>query len=395
MTSQTSTGDDALGSRKPTIIAVVASVLAVAFILVSLRVYTRAVILRNLGIDDACVIFAYVSTVACGLLVALNTRNGFGAHQSTLTDEQFVAYMKMFYFSIVVYNIALAAIKTAFLLQYYRAMTVHKLKKAYVAALAVVGVWSISQILLYCLACQPISAFWDKSVKGSCVPANPSWYINAAGNIATDILILLLPLPIIRKLQLGRRQKVILMSIFCLGFFTCTISVIRIRFLNIQGDLTWHNVEAAGWSVGELCSGIACVCLPTLRPLVSHHFPSFSSRNASYGIAEDSRGGINISQAYGSRGHEMNRLPPSIHSSESKDQLYVSHSAVVIRTDISQEVHLSAHGGEQTTQHISIKAGDSVRTSSSDGNDGQVGSVELQRKEDPRTVQSLQVKEFT
>lgn len=125
---------------------------------------------------------------------------------------------QIFYCSILVYNIALAAIKMTFLLQYYRAMTTHKLKKAYIAALVVVGLWSLSQIFVQAFVCRPVSAFWDKTVRGSCIPAHPSWYINAAGNIATDILILILPLPIILKLKLGRRQKYILMSILCLGF---------------------------------------------------------------------------------------------------------------------------------------------------------------------------------
>lgn len=124
----------------------------------------------------------------------------------------------MFYWSILIYNIALAAIKMTFLLQYYRAMTTHKLKKAYIAALVVVGLWSLSQIFLQAFICTPVRAFWDKTVSGSCVPSHPAWYINAAGNIATDILILILPLPIILKLKLGRRQKYILMSILCLGF---------------------------------------------------------------------------------------------------------------------------------------------------------------------------------
>lgn len=55
---------DAHESRKSTIIAIVSSVLTVAFLLTSMRLYTRAVILRNFGIDDWACIFAFVST-AC------------------------------------------------------------------------------------------------------------------------------------------------------------------------------------------------------------------------------------------------------------------------------------------------------------------------------------------
>lgn len=49
------------------------------------------------------------------------------------------------------------------------------------------------------------------------------------------------------------------------------ISIVRIRYLpafSRATDDTFTNVEATGWSLGELCVGIFCACLPTLGPLV-------------------------------------------------------------------------------------------------------------------------------
>ncbi|KAF7552844.1 hypothetical protein G7Z17_g4018 [Cylindrodendrum hubeiense] len=341
MATQGESADASLHSKKSLIITVISSVLAVTFLIFSMRMYTRAVLLRNFGIDDWCSVLAFLLTLASGLVVTLNTRNGLGAHQSTLSDEEFMEYMKTFYITIVFYNLALAAIKMTFLFQYYRAMTVHRLKKAYIAALVIVGAWSLSQILLNALACRPVSAFWDKEAGGSCIPSNPSWYINAAGNIATDILILLLPLPIIRKLQLGRRQKYVLTSIFCLGFF----------------------------------------------------------KDRSYARHQDSRGQLNLSKSYAARGVELNHFPSrSVRSSGSKDALYDSQKAVVIRTDISQQTQTMKEGGELIIQHISIKGGDNNRSRSpveDEGQDSQHGrSIDL-NKGYTRTTQRLEVKEFT
>lgn len=42
--------------------------------------------------------------------------------------------------------------------------------------------------------------------------------MNAAGNVLSDVLVLLLPLPMIKGLQLPRNQKIALASIFGLGF---------------------------------------------------------------------------------------------------------------------------------------------------------------------------------
>lgn len=41
----------------------------------------------------------------------------------------------------------------------------------------------------------------------------------AAINLVTDFVIFSLPLPVIRSLQLPKRQKVLLMGVFCLGFW--------------------------------------------------------------------------------------------------------------------------------------------------------------------------------
>lgn len=55
--------------------------------------------------------------------------------------------------------------------------------------------------------------------------------------------------------------------------------------------MTWDNVPSSCWSVGEICSGITCACLPTLRPLLSKFMPGMLS-------SEDSKGGSNNKKYY-------------------------------------------------------------------------------------------------
>ena len=85
-------------------------------------------------------------------------------------------------------------------------------------ALVIIGCWCTSQLLIVIFNCQPINGFWDSSVKAKCIPNLPFWYINAAGNIATDIAIFILPLPVIGNLKLAKAQKYVLLGIFSLGF---------------------------------------------------------------------------------------------------------------------------------------------------------------------------------
>ena len=44
------------------------------------------------------------------------------------------------------------------------------------------------------------------------------WFSNAALNILTDLIVFILPLPVIGKLNLAKGQKYSLLGIFCLGF---------------------------------------------------------------------------------------------------------------------------------------------------------------------------------
>ena len=117
------------------------------------------------------------------------------------------------------YNSALFSIKMTFLVMYYRVLSVTATyRKISIAAIIVVGCWAMSQVLVEIFICSPIEKFWDKSKRGTCIPDYPQWYINAAGNIISDIIIFTIPLPIIRKLKLQRYQKYVLTFIFCLGF---------------------------------------------------------------------------------------------------------------------------------------------------------------------------------
>ncbi|KAI1468734.1 uncharacterized protein F4812DRAFT_344533 [Daldinia caldariorum] len=272
--SQSLTHDD----RASILIGVVCLVCTIATTAVGLRFYTRSCILKQLGIDDYLILAALAFALATGVSQCTNTRNGLGKHVWNLgSDIQRSNYLKGFYVSITLYNTGLMFVKLAFLTQYYRLLATKKMRMILMIAMVLIGCWSMSQIAVGIFICDPISGFWENST-GSCIGNYPQWYINAAGNIATDIAIFVLPLPVLRHLHLPKAQRLVLIGIFSFGFFTCAISVIRIKFLQLGGDVSYENVEGSSWSITELCSGITCACLPTLRPLVSKWIPALSNR---------------------------------------------------------------------------------------------------------------------
>jgi hypothetical protein len=66
--------------------------------------------------------------------------------------------------------------------------------------------------------CTPIPFFWNRKIAGGhCIDVAGFWYGHAAWNTAADVLVLLLPIPVIRSLQMGRNQKLAVTGVFGLG----------------------------------------------------------------------------------------------------------------------------------------------------------------------------------
>ncbi|CAG8977624.1 hypothetical protein HYALB_00011728 [Hymenoscyphus albidus] len=130
--------------------------------------------------------------------------------------------------------------------------------------------------------CTPIPYFWNRTISGGhCVNTAAFWYGHAAWNTAGDVVILLLPLPVIRSLRMGRGQKLAVSGIFGLGAFVIVASIMRMIALNpaskvAQADMTYviSTSSAFLWTQVESCVAIICVCLPTLKGLIKIVMPT-------------------------------------------------------------------------------------------------------------------------
>lgn len=75
-------------------------------------------------------------------------------------------------------------------------------------------------LLVNMFGCTPLSGGWDRS------PANPSvcvtdsafYFYSKASNMMTDIVLLVLPIPVLVRLRLGWKVKVSLVAMFSMGF---------------------------------------------------------------------------------------------------------------------------------------------------------------------------------
>lgn len=104
------------------------------------------------------------------------------------------------------------------LFQYLRVFPTPRFRVVCYVVLAVVvlhGIWTFFGSIFICF---PINFFWDKGIPGGrCLDERAVWFTNAGLNIAQDLVILFLPMPVLRKLNIPRRQKKALMTVFAVG----------------------------------------------------------------------------------------------------------------------------------------------------------------------------------
>jgi hypothetical protein len=116
------------------------------------------------------------------------------------------------------YGVVLGLIKTSIMLFYMRIFGSKKSFRIGVfVTMVIVWMWSASVILETFLLCRPLAYNWDTTIKGSCGQRNATYVVAGTLNLITDLMVMVLPLPLIYKLQLNVAKKVALVSVFCIG----------------------------------------------------------------------------------------------------------------------------------------------------------------------------------
>lgn len=141
--------------------------------------------------------------------------------------------------------------------------------------------WNTGGILGGVLVCQPIAMNWDQSIPGGKC-GNQATYYMALGliNIVVEVVMLAIPLPVLYKLHMPLRKKVVIIGMFSIGFSTCAITIYRQATLpDLQFvDMTHSGVVATLLSGLEPSVALALACVPFLRSLFGNMFGSPNTR---------------------------------------------------------------------------------------------------------------------
>ncbi|KAE8149074.1 hypothetical protein BDV25DRAFT_130690 [Aspergillus avenaceus] len=242
----------------------------VAMVVVGTRLYARRFLLGKLGADDVLIILAALTSIVEVATVPKMYECGVGRHLRDLTEPEQECTRKWAWISQVVYFISLGLAKCSMVALYLRLAT----DKTHIIFLYGIGAiimgHGIAATLVASFICQPISILWNPKFPRGCLDLMSFNYFNGAFHIITDILLALLPIPIVKKLQVNSRRKVGLIIVFGIGILTICASIARqiTTFMALDSrDFQWNWSAAELTTCLEINMCLICASVPAMRSL--------------------------------------------------------------------------------------------------------------------------------
>ncbi|KAH6612093.1 hypothetical protein C7974DRAFT_323396 [Boeremia exigua] len=184
-----------------------------------------------------------------------------------------------------VYVAALCFVKLS-ILYFFRTIASHRNQRRVInGTIIFVSVYSFGAVAAAVFQCRKPSDAWNTEVylaqfdtvpnpntpKVQCYDPTILFIVTAALNLFSDVVILLIPIPILLSLGVPLRQRLALVGIFSVGVLAIVASSIRMRVMTLWAESPWNSAiygtDLLLWGQVEINSGIISASIPFLRLL--------------------------------------------------------------------------------------------------------------------------------
>jgi hypothetical protein len=245
--------------------------IAAATISTALRLWAKLYGKNGVTLDDYLILIATICLIGeCISGLVYGSPYGMGRHVNVVSAYDQMMVRRGDYVFSHFYDFALVFVKLGILAFYWRVFVQPFFRSMVLAVAAFVTAWGIGITVTLLVACRPIAAYWDVKIHGECLNLVTFTYFTNISNLCTDVIIFLMPVPMIWNLQLPTRRKLLLMFIFCIGLGTCIISAIRLTIIfgRKNPDFTWYYVSLGAFSAFEPLGALLCTNVPIILHMV-------------------------------------------------------------------------------------------------------------------------------
>ncbi|KAJ6078796.1 hypothetical protein N7467_008549 [Penicillium canescens] len=329
------------------ILGVCLSLTVLMVVIVSLRLFVRAQSGR-LAAADWVMAGSMIFSIIYSALCISQSRYGLGLPLKYRPKPDFPTYSKLNYAGRPFYQVGIAGFKASLGLSYLRLISGTSKITYRIVIWIVIAVCTLGHIagaLVLIFNCTPVRRAWNSHIEGTCLPVGATFYGLAIFTIICDVLIIVLPIPLLLSLNIKTAQKAGVVCLFLLGLFTTVCSILRLTQIHRVAFGDGNSTMLVLWGTIEFNVGNIVTCAPYLAPLLKGVVRDFRSNSGkTKGNYYDSRG----------RSYAMENW-----SRDGRSQLQsnVSAPAPPKRTP-SEELILSSqdrdHGGIEMTVEYSV-----------------------------------------
>ncbi|KAJ5260521.1 hypothetical protein N7478_012126 [Penicillium angulare] len=208
------------------------------------------------------------------------SRYGLGLPLLLRPKPNLPTYTKLNYAGRPFYQLGIAGFKASLCLSYLRLLsgtskTLYRNMIWLVIGGSSLGHFGGALVLIF--NCTPVQKAWNTSVNGTCLPIGPTFYALAIVTIVFDVIIIILPIPVLLQLNIKPAQKAGVVCLFLLGFFTTTCSILRLSQIHRVAFGDGDSTMLVLWGTIEFNVGNIMTCVPYLAPLLKSFVRDFRS----------------------------------------------------------------------------------------------------------------------
>ncbi|KAL2274803.1 hypothetical protein FJTKL_02707 [Diaporthe vaccinii] len=251
------------------------ALVAVATLSVLLRLGSRLVQDAGLRADDFLIMVALILCIGTCVATVQMSGAGAGRHVWALRTEE-VVETSLYLFALgIIYSLAAMAIKMSIILLYVRVFSTANtvFRRCIFTAEFLTMALSVIFIVVILAACRPMQFFWtrfDGVSEGTCIDISSFFVAFSIFNVSVDVFLLILPIPMVLKLHMSVRKKLIVCALMMLGIFACAAGMIRIYYIFLFAfahDHTWAMGPVGLWVSVEPAIGVVTTCMANVMPL--------------------------------------------------------------------------------------------------------------------------------
>ncbi|KAL5359153.1 hypothetical protein BJX96DRAFT_174104 [Aspergillus floccosus] len=214
-----------------------------------------------------------------GLYIFSFKNAGLGQHEADLTKSQLHTLTEALLAIVAIFIPMMCTAKLSMITLYYRLNPFGTIWRVSVLTIAIIiALPTPVLVLMYIFGCQPLAMAWNpETANGHCIGRVTILFTSSVLNASTDLMMVLIPIPLIRRLQMPIFYKIGALVMFFLGCTTIITSICRavaVGHLFNRSDHSYNMAVPILWANAETTLVIICDCLPSFRRCVQHMLSS-------------------------------------------------------------------------------------------------------------------------